>query len=378
MARDTNTSRLEPWIELLCAAGDEHVRDRLLVECVLSLRCARAAALWRPLTTAVGVEWRERLARGPADSLPRRAQFDALRRGELSQTSIPGVRVFTADSVALALGGVTCEDDELDPVAALLHVFALVGCASDTGAPRAPLPAARNTQPSVDSDEDRRLRHDLANVLTSLRATEDMLKNFSVGLSGDETAHFRAVVEHECARAGELLAGAFLPRALPQRAPTEGGSCAVLAVLTRVLDAEHALNTHAGITVETLIDPSTRDARVPLSEADLSRCLQNLLVNAREALAGRAGSRVWITLEHLYFGATHSALRLIVEDDGVGFPAWPLERLFEAGSTTKEAGSDGQGLSIVRGLIEQSGGRIRAYRRASGGAAFEMTWPPSS
>src|SRR5262245_57650801 len=79
LERETDSLRLAPWIELIAAAGDAHVRDRLLVECAITIGCARAAALWRP----IGGRWREVIARGSADDLPKLAAFEALRNREL-------------------------------------------------------------------------------------------------------------------------------------------------------------------------------------------------------------------------------------------------------------------------------------------------------
>jgi signal transduction histidine kinase len=143
-------------------------------------------------------------------------------------------------------------------------------------------------------------------------------------------------------------------------------------VLERVLAAEGALNEAAGIRIATFVDSRAAAQPLPLSAADFSRVLQNLVVNAREALQGRKPAHIWITLDEARAGGEHV---LLVEDDGPGLEPAHLGRVFEPGFSTKASGSDGRGLSIVRTLIEAAGGSIRARNRSSGGAAFEARFP---
>jgi signal transduction histidine kinase len=365
LERETDTQRLAPWIELIAEAGDAQVRDRLLVQCAIAVGCARAAALWRPIEG----RWREVLARGPREDLPQLAAFEALRSGALPEGAVAATRVVSAGSVALALGGVTCDEEALDPVEALVRVFALVERWSGTDALPGALPGGGDVRLAVPAEEDRQLRHDLANVLTSLRATEDVLQKIGDELSLADTRYYRGIVEHEVSRAGELLATAFVPRA-----PLAEGTCSPAEVLAHVIDAERALCTAADVRVLPFVEPRARDAVVRLTAADMSRVFQNLLVNAREALRDRRPANVWITLE---LAPSGQAVKATVEDDGPGIAQDLVERIFDPGFSTKPAGSDGQGLCIVQRRIEAAGGSIRARNRASGGAAFDVTLPVS-
>lgn len=369
MRREVEVSGLSTWIELVCRAGDQHVRDRVLLECVLALGCARAAALWRPASAGAGANeradsWRMVLARGPTDVLPQPALFDSLRRRNLPQGSIPGVRVFATTEVALALGGVEADDEALDIVEALLVTYALMSVDGLDDAVAPPLPSAPR-----ESAESRRLRHDINNVLTSLRATEDLLHHFSDGLSADEQARFCKVVEHECARVGELLASAV--RETPGAAQA---ACEPALVVARVLDAEDAHCARAHVAIRRYMDPPASGVRIALSALDLGRLVQNLVVNAREAQVGRASGSIWVTLENAGT-STRPALRLVVEDDGPGFPDMDLEKLFTPGFSTKAGPNAGQGLAIVRALAEKGGGSVRPSPRASGGARFTVEFP---
>ncbi|MGC2638804.1 MAG: ATP-binding protein, partial [Acidobacteriaceae bacterium] len=63
-------------------------------------------------------------------------------------------------------------------------------------------------------------------------------------------------------------------------------------------------------------------------------------------------------------------------------PAEFLERVFEAGFSTRHAGRawpetphHGLGLSIVRSLVEKAGGRVKAAASPRGGARVEVALP---
>jgi signal transduction histidine kinase len=65
-----------------------------------------------------------------------------------------------------------------------------------------------------------------------------------------------------------------------------------------------------------------------------------------------------------------------VADDGPGIPEDVLPRIFDPFFTTKDVGEgSGLGLSIVHGIIERHGGRIRADSRPGEGTTFRF-WLP--
>ena len=77
-------------------------------------------------------------------------------------------------------------------------------------------------------------------------------------------------------------------------------------------------------------------------------------------------------------------VRLIVEDDGPGFTAEDLPRIFDrfyradrsrSPKGTGQAGGTGLGLAIVREIVRRQGGRIAAYNRAGGGACVKVELP---
>jgi signal transduction histidine kinase len=89
----------------------------------------------------------------------------------------------------------------------------------------------------------------------------------------------------------------------------------------------------------------------------IRRILENVVGNAADSLDGKPGAGVTVTTESA--GEPGSTLvRIIVADDGRGMTQPELERAFDDFYTTKERGT-GLGLTIVRRLVQDLGGRLR-------------------
>lgn len=74
----------------------------------------------------------------------------------------------------------------------------------------------------------------------------------------------------------------------------------------------------------------------------MRQVIHNLLQNAQDALAGKPDGRVTIRTE-----AAEAGVRLMVADNGPGFPDSMMAKMFEPYATTKPKGT-GLGLPIVK------------------------------
>lgn len=111
-------------------------------------------------------------------------------------------------------------------------------------------------------------------------------------------------------------------------------------------------------------------------EADAGRLrqlLNNLLVNAQQALEGQPGGGVLVRTRWRE-DAGQMPVELLVEDNGPGFPEEVLDHLFEPYVTTKPKGT-GLGLAIVKKVVEEHSGQLIARNRKEGGAQV-CIWLP--
>src|SRR6266446_9073681 len=102
--------------------------------------------------------------------------------------------------------------------------------------------------------------------------------------------------------------------------------------------------------------------------------LSNLVVNAKDSM--KAGGKLLIeTSEIRALDGLHSSLRLVVADTGSGIPGELQKSMFEPFISTKGEKGTGLGLWIVKGIVENHGGRIRVRSTVGRGTVFKLTFP---
>jgi signal transduction histidine kinase len=125
--------------------------------------------------------------------------------------------------------------------------------------------------------------------------------------------------------------------------------------------------------IEVGIDLRLDDSlQVALDRDRIQRVLENLLTNAREALAN------WGLAKRVAVGARveEGRLAIRVADSGAGLPEEAVEHLFEPFATNGKKQGTGLGLVTVRNLVKAHGGEIRVEAKApEGGAAFTVLLP---
>jgi nitrogen fixation/metabolism regulation signal transduction histidine kinase len=104
------------------------------------------------------------------------------------------------------------------------------------------------------------------------------------------------------------------------------------------------------------------DASCPAIQGDaqqLRQVVHNLLQNAQDATEGRNDPFVSIATQWV---PTSGRVRLVVKDNGPGFPAKILKRAFEPYVTTKSRGT-GLGLAVVKKIAEEHSARVDLKNR---------------
>jgi signal transduction histidine kinase len=114
--------------------------------------------------------------------------------------------------------------------------------------------------------------------------------------------------------------------------------------------------------------PSVTGDRVQLQQV-----LLNLLLNAADAMSVVDDRQRDLVVRT---GHSEGAVRVSVQDSGIGFAPENSGRLFDAFYTTKPQGM-GIGLSVSRSVIERHGGRLWAAHNDGFGATFSFSVPAS-
>ena len=116
-----------------------------------------------------------------------------------------------------------------------------------------------------------------------------------------------------------------------------------------------------------------RDGPVPPVFGDgeaLRSVFTNLMLNALQAMEGREGGRLTVTLAP----ASAGSASVDISDTGDGIPPEVVEKIFEPYFSTKETGT-GLGLAIVKKAVEDHGGRIEVESTQGVGTTFTVTLP---
>ena len=224
------------------------------------------------------------------------------------------------------------------------------------------------------SEVARRLAHEIKNPLTPIQLSAERLRRKyleRLGPEADTLDRATRTIIHQVDSL-RVLVDAFSDYA---RAPQL--ELRPVDLNTLILDVlELYRGQDSGVELQTALA-----ADLPPLRADANRLrqiLNNLLRNALDALAAvgderphkviRIASRVGVE-------AGQAVLEWEVSDNGPGFPAELLARVFEPYVTSKVKGS-GLGLAIVRRIVEEHGGQIHADNQGlDGGARIVMRFP---
>lgn len=135
-------------------------------------------------------------------------------------------------------------------------------------------------------------------------------------------------------------------------------------------------NEKAKVPIELHIDPNL-PKRILSDPVRLRQIITNLIGNAIK-FTSEGSVRVRITEQKLE-GSEREVL-LAVEDDGIGIPADRLSSIFESftqadGSTTRNFGGTGLGLTISKTLSELMGGSLSVESAEGKGSTFTVRLP---
>jgi signal transduction histidine kinase len=109
------------------------------------------------------------------------------------------------------------------------------------------------------------------------------------------------------------------------------------------------------------------------SADQLRQVLSNLVVNAKDSM--QQGGKLRIRTRVLHGSGVHQLIRILIADTGCGISKNMASSMFEPFVTTKGERGTGLGLWIVKGIIENHGGRLKVRSKLNTGTVFSIELP---
>jgi PAS domain S-box-containing protein len=223
------------------------------------------------------------------------------------------------------------------------------------------------------------LAHDFNNLLVGIRGNTELAIR-SVGSDSPARRALELVVQATDRTAeltGQLLAAAGRSRLAPE--PLDINAVASESVAL--------LRTRLGQGVEVAFELAQPSVRTRADGGQTRQAVSNLLTNASDALAGRAGGRITVRtgvqrLSRADFddpafkvrSAPGDYVYVEVADNGCGMDERAMARIFDPFYSTKAAGR-GLGLSLVMMTVRRHEGAIRIDSRPGGGTVCRLLLP---
>jgi PAS domain S-box-containing protein len=205
--------------------------------------------------------------------------------------------------------------------------------------------------------------HDFNNILQSIISGLEVV----LGEVGDETAaHEFAAVAIKSARRGAALTRHLLSythqRVLrPEPVIIASVFAELQKLFARTLGSQIATRMRAGRRICALADLG-----------QLHTALVNLASNAAHAMPGGGALRMDASVER---DVGQDWVLITVRDAGIGMDEATLAQAAEPFFTTRGTEGNGLGLSMVKGFVEQSGGRFTVTSNVGQGTTVELRLP---
>jgi signal transduction histidine kinase/CheY-like chemotaxis protein len=218
--------------------------------------------------------------------------------------------------------------------------------------------------------------HNFNNLLAAILPNLELLR---AQLGAETGAEARELIE-EVERAA--WAGADLVRQLMRISRRDATPAAdAVRVGEVVRDVAALCRRSLGSEVDLRVEVDDPNLAVRLRASELHQVLLNLVLNARDALAGRGRGHIGITARS--DGGPAAAppdavgyVVLRVQDDGCGMSQAVVERLGEPFFTTKPPDrGTGLGLATVYSIVRGAGGAIACTSAPGAGTTFELRLP---
>jgi signal transduction histidine kinase/CheY-like chemotaxis protein len=211
------------------------------------------------------------------------------------------------------------------------------------------------------------IAHDFNNLLLVILANADLLDRLEQPAVSLLTEDIRAAAQRGSGLTRQVLAAARRQTLQPEFVPLAALLTGMVPLLRRVIPER----------VTLVVEPGDADATVLADRSQLEQVVLNLALNARDAMPDGGLLRLEVVRREPLLPpsqASHWA-RLRVSDTGVGMDDYTLQRIWEPFFTTKGVAGHGLGLATVKGVVEQSGGRLDVTSNPGRGSHFDVYLP---
>jgi signal transduction histidine kinase len=217
------------------------------------------------------------------------------------------------------------------------------------------------------------IAHDFNNLLTAIWGSLELLERQVTTARERRLLRIASRAAHRGAElTGNLLAFSRMQHLLPE----------AVNLNRLVTDGRKMIERTIGsnVKIEMALAPDLQPAKVDPAKLELA--IQNLAVNARDAMP--EGGRLSIKTRNAAIPEEGSPPDLMpgeyvaisIADTGTGIEPELVDRVVEPFFTTKSAGNgSGLGLSMVHGLVKQSGGSLRIATKRGAGTLIELFLP---
>jgi signal transduction histidine kinase len=212
--------------------------------------------------------------------------------------------------------------------------------------------------------------HELRTPLTILYGYAEMLSNGDMGQLTAKQQCAASVITDRARLLGKLIERIEILLAIEANLTTLL-PLAFAELVAKAMDGKHLHAARAGITLEVHLD-----LNVPFVWGDpqqLRQAIECLIENALKFTP--SGGQVGV---HVY--AESDQVCLAVTDSGIGMTPQELEHILDGfyqadGSTTRRHGGLGLGLTVVKAVVAEHGGKIQIESQVGQGSRFVISLP---
>ncbi len=214
--------------------------------------------------------------------------------------------------------------------------------------------------------------HELRTPLTSISAYTELLQQNLGTLPAESLDEFLKIIHGESVKLtgviNDILDLSEMENGRPARHRTETD---LVSLVRRLEEGWRSRAAEGRLTLE--VDTPAEAIRMQVDPVLVQQLLTHLLANALKFT--EPGGRITVRLAE-----TGTAVRLMVEDTGIGIPEEKLGAIFDKfyqvdGSATREHNGQGVGLAICHDIVTHHDGRIWAENLEPHGTRFHVLLP---